>query len=101
MSCMLLKIIVIVLALSNGIPQLLLLLYSVGPQPCPNYSIDIQYIDAIFEDVQYTEIIQASICLGNTYGDLCYSPYFTDDVVIDICRNNVYSGVTSKCCSVQ
>ena len=73
--------------------------YSLGPQPCSNYSIDVQYIDTIFRDIQYTQIIQASICLGNTYGDLCYSPYFTDEVAIDICRNNVYSGVTGKCYS--
>ena len=71
----------------------------VAPQPCREYYISPNYIDALFEDRLVTIVYQASICLGNMYGDLCYSPYFTDELATDFCRNNIYNGFMGKYCN--
>ena len=71
-------------------------LHSLAPQPCPEYSVSGNYIDSSYEERRYITVYQISICLGNTYGDLCYSPYFTDDVADSLCRSITYDEYSGK-----
>ena len=65
-----------------------------GPRPCLEYSLETSYIDGIFEDQFQISVLQIGICIGNTLGDLCYSPYF-DDVAADLCQrvDSSFTGV--------